>query len=72
MKNHFLDYRNRTPEAVRDIRSRLKKARSGQTVSFICNEDQVVKLLREITFHDSAIISRTTEDDKICITVRKT
>lgn len=46
-------------------------AGSGQTISFICDEDQIVRLLREITFHDGTIISRTTEDSTLCITVRK-
>jgi hypothetical protein len=72
MKDNFIDYRDNTLGATRDIRARLNKARSGHTLSFVCNEEQVVRLLREITFQDSTIISRTTSEEGVFITVRKT
>jgi hypothetical protein len=72
MKNKVIDYRVNILAATRDIRARLKMARSGQTISFVCKEEQVVKLLREITFQDGTIISRTTSDEGVHITVRKT
>jgi hypothetical protein len=72
MKDSFIDYRDNTLGATRDIRARLKMAKAGQTVSFVCNEEQVVRLLREITFQDSTIISRTTSEEGVFITVRKT
>jgi len=72
MKDNFIDYRDNSLGATRDIRARLKTARSGHTLSFVCNEEQVVRLLREITFQDSTIISRTTSEEGVFITVRKT
>lgn len=71
MKDTVIDYRADTLAATRDIRTRLKTARSGQTISFICQEEQVVRLLREITFQDGTIISRTASDEGVFITVRK-
>lgn len=72
MKDKVIDYRGNTLAATRDIRTRLRMARSGQTISFVCREEQVVRLLREITFQDGTIISRTTSDEGAYITVRKT
>jgi len=72
MKNKVIDYRVNTLAATRDIRARLKMAMSGQTISFVCSEEQVVRLLREITFQEGTIISRTTSDEGAYITVRKT
>jgi len=72
MKDKILDYRANTLEATRDIRARLRRAESGHTISFICSEEQVVRLLREITFQDGTIISRTARDEGVSITVRKT
>ena len=72
MKNKVIDYRVNTLAATRDIRARLKMAKSGQTISFVCSEEQVVRLLREITFQEGTIISRTSSDEGAYITVRKT
>jgi hypothetical protein len=72
MKDKVIDYRANILAATRDIRARLRMARSGQTISFVCKEEQVVRLLREITFQDGTIISRATSDEGIHITVRKT
>jgi len=72
MNDKLIDYRDNDLVAGRDIRARLKKAGSGQTISFVCSEDQVVKLLREITFQDGKIISRSENEEGIFITVRKT
>lgn len=72
MKNKVIDYRVNTLAATRDIRALLKMARSGQTISFVCREEQVVRLLREITFQGGTIISRTASDEGAYITVRKT
>ncbi|MBW2471412.1 MAG: hypothetical protein JRE18_04980 [Deltaproteobacteria bacterium] len=72
MTDKFIDYRNDTLGGTRDIRVRLKMASSGKTISFVCREDQVVKLLREITFQDGTIISRTSTEEGVFITVRKT
>lgn len=71
MKDNLIDYRNNPLGAGRDIRARLRAAAPGQHLSFVCSEDQVVKLLREITFQDSTIISRTTKEEGVFITVRK-
>lgn len=67
----LIDYRSNDLRAARDIRNRLRTARSGQTINFICTEEQVVKLLREITFQDGIIISRSTNKEGVIITVRK-
>jgi hypothetical protein len=72
MKDKYTDYRGNTLGASRDIRARLKMAKSGQTICFICNDDQVLRLLREITFQEGTIISRKTGDEGVFITVRKT
>ena len=72
MKNKVIDYIVNTLAATGDIRARLKMAKSGQTISFVCSEEQVVRLLREITFQEGTIISRTTSDEGAYITVRKT
>jgi hypothetical protein len=71
-QDKFIDYRSNDLGAARDIRNRLRTARSGQTFKFVCTEDQVVKLLREITFQDGMIISRSTNAAGVFITVRKT
>ena len=72
MKDTVIDYRADTLAATRDIRARLKMAGSGQTISFVCKDEQVVRLLREVTFQDGTIISRTVNDEGVLITVRKT
>ena len=71
-KEKLIDYRSNDLEATRGIRNRLRAASSGQIFSFICTEEQVVKLLREITFQDGMIISRTTNEKGVLMTVRKT
>lgn len=70
-QDKLIDYRSNDLRAARDIRNRLRAARSGQTINFICTEEQVVKLLREITFQDGMIISRSTNKEGVIITVRK-
>jgi len=72
MKDKVIDYRVNTLAATRDIRARLRMAKSGQAISFVCREEQVVRLLREITFLGGTIISETTSDEGAYITVRKT
>jgi hypothetical protein len=71
-KDHLIDYRGNDLGATRDIRNRLRAAQSGQTINFICSEEQVVKLLREITFQEAMIISRIANQEGVHITVRKT
>jgi hypothetical protein len=70
-QDKLIDYRSNDLGAARDIRNRLRAARSGQKINLICTEEQVVKLLREITFQDGMIISRSTNKEGVIITVRK-
>lgn len=72
MKNNLIDYRGNTQGAIRDIRSRLKRAGVGYTFNIACSDDQIIRLLREITDYDAVIISRDTTDEGIFITIRKT
>jgi len=68
----LIDYRDNTPMAARDIRTRLKMARTGHTINLICNEEQVIRLLREITYNDGVIISRDTTEEGVFLKIRKT
>ena len=72
MKDNFIDYRGNTSGAPRDVRTRLKNARAGHTFNFICNEDQIFRLLREITYHDGMIVNKDTTDEGVLLTIRKT
>ena len=71
MKERFIDYRNNKLGAARDIRKRLKMANTGHTINIICKEEQVIKLLREITFYDGVIVNRDTTDKGVYLTIRK-
>ena len=66
-----IDYRGDTLKATRDIRTRLKTARAGRTFAIVCSEDQVIRLLREITYNDGMIVNRASSDEGVFITVRK-
>jgi hypothetical protein len=44
----------------------------GHTINFVCNEDQVIRLLREITYNDAVIINQETTAEGVFITLRKT
>jgi hypothetical protein len=46
-------------------------ARAGQIIRLICSEDQVIRLLREITYSDGVIIHKENGDEGVLITVRK-
>jgi len=71
MKGRFIDYRGNSLAASQDIRKRLKLANSGQTINIVCKEEQVIKLLREITYYDGVIVNRDTTDKGVFITIRK-
>ena len=72
MEDDFIDYRGDCWIGIKDLRNRLKMARSGQTFSFICEEDQISRILRVIVYNDGAITNRMTKEDGVFITVRKT
>ena len=44
----------------------------GRFISFVCREDQVAGLLREIAYYDGVIIRKETTAEGILITTRKT
>lgn len=71
-EDYSIDYRNDTLGAVRDIRKRLKMARAGHVISFVCNDAQIIRLLREITYSEGVIIHQETTADGVYITIRKT
>ena len=72
MEDSFIDYRGNTLGAARDIRKRLKMAKAGHTINVVCTEDQTIRILREITFHDGIVISEETTEDGVFIAIRKT
>ena len=47
-------------------------ARAGQTISFICNENQLSRILRVIVYNDGAITEKTSNPDGVFMTVCKT
>ena len=47
-------------------------ARAGQTISFICNEDQVSRILRVIVYNDGEITEKVSNPDGVFMTVCKT
>ena len=71
MEEYFFDYRDDTLEATRDIRTRLKVAKSGQSINFVCKEDQIFKFLREITFNNAVITSQETTEEGVFIILQK-
>jgi TusA-related sulfurtransferase len=72
MKDYCIDYRGDTRRAARDLRARLRIAGSGQVINFVCNDEQVIRLLREITFNDGVITKQETTEKGVSITIRKT
>ena len=47
-------------------------AKVGQTISFICEENQVSRILRVITYNDGVITDRVAKEDGVFMTVCKT
>ncbi len=47
-------------------------AKAGQTFSFVCEENQVSRILRVIVYNDGVIIEQINKNTGIFITVRKT
>ena len=47
-------------------------ARTGQIINFICGEEQVIRLLREITYNDGVITRQEKTHEGVHITIRKT
>jgi hypothetical protein len=47
-------------------------AKAGQTFSFVCEENQVSRILRVIVYNDGIIIEQINKNTGIFITVRKT
>jgi hypothetical protein len=47
-------------------------ARAGQIINLLCNEEQLIRLLREITYNDGVIIRQENRKDGVYITIRKT
>jgi len=47
-------------------------ATAGQIFSFVCNEDQVSRILRVIVDNDGLISDRKSKPDGVFMTVRKT
>lgn len=71
MKERLIDYRANSLGAARDIRKRLQMAKPGDTINIICNEKQVIKLLREITDYNGIIVDRNKTDKDVYIVIRK-
>ena len=46
--------------------------RAGQTISFICNEDQVSRILRVIVYNDGVTTKKVSNPDGVFMTVCKT
>ena len=72
MKNYSIDYRDDCCKGVKDVRRRLKMARAGQIFSFVCDENQVSRILRVIVDNDGLISDKTSKPDGVFMTVRKT
>ena len=72
MEEHWIDYRGDTRKATRDLRARLGMANSGHRINFICNDEQLIRLLREITFNDGLIAKQERTEEGVYITIRKT
>ena len=54
------------------MRRRLKMAKAGQTFSFVCEENQVSRILRVIVYNDGVITDEVSNPDDVFITVNKT
>jgi len=72
MEYSSIDYRGNTPRAARDIRTRLKMAGPGHVINIICNEEQLIRLLREITYNDGVITAKEIIEQGVHLTIRKT
>ena len=46
-------------------------ARTGQTFSFMCEEEQVNRILRVVVYCDGVIAEQTTEETGVFMSVRK-
>lgn len=44
----------------------------NQIISIVCNEAQVIRLLREITYNDGVITHQETTAEGVYLTIRKT
>jgi hypothetical protein len=47
-------------------------AKASQTISFVCEENQVNRILRVIVYNDGVITDEISNPDGVFITVRKT
>ena len=47
-------------------------AKAGQTISFMCNEDQVSRILRVIVYNDGAVTETVSSPDGVFMTACKT
>ncbi len=47
-------------------------ARAGHVINFVCNDAQIIRLLREITYSEGVIIHQETTAEGVYITIRKT
>lgn len=58
--------------AVKELRKLLKQARTGHVLNIVCDESQMIRILREITDYEGIIIAQETRPDGAYITVKKT
>ena len=72
MKDKLIDYRGDCWKGVKDVRRRLKIAKAGQTISFVCEKNQVSRILRVIVYNDGIITDEVSNPDGVFITVSKT
>ena len=72
MENKITNYRGDCWKGIKDVRLRLKMAGAGQTISFICEKDQVDRILRVIIYNDGEVMDKISKPDGVSMTVRKT
>jgi hypothetical protein len=46
--------------------------RAGHVINFVCNDEQIIRLLREITYNDGVITHQETTAEGVYVTIRKT